>query len=54
MNEQHDLLIRMMSAKSAVEAEKSALDMMKNRDIMRLKMEAAQLDEKLKQVDLKR
>lgn len=50
LREQHDLLIRVIAAKSSLEAEKVAFDAQRDRDVTRLKMEAEQLDKKLKQV----
>lgn len=41
-----------MAAKSSLEAEKSAFDAQRQQDVVRLKVEAEQLDHKLKEVDL--
>uniref|UniRef100_A0A915PUY0 Uncharacterized protein n=1 Tax=Setaria digitata TaxID=48799 RepID=A0A915PUY0_9BILA len=50
LRQQHDLLLRVMAAKSSLEAEKSAFDAQRDRDVARLKMEAEQLDHKLREV----
>ncbi|VDK67549.1 unnamed protein product [Onchocerca ochengi] len=50
LREQHDLIMRVMAAKSSLEAEKSAFDAQRQQDVVRLKMEAEQLDHKLKEV----
>ncbi|VDN20234.1 unnamed protein product [Gongylonema pulchrum] len=50
LREQHDLLVRMMAAKSSLEAERAAFDTQRDRDVLRLKTEAEQLDNKLKQI----
>ncbi|KAL3981426.1 hypothetical protein ACH3XW_43045 [Acanthocheilonema viteae] len=50
LRDQHDLIIRVMAAKSSLEAEKSAFDSQRQQDVSRLKMEAEQLDHKLKEV----
>ncbi|KAM3727103.1 Laminin subunit [Dirofilaria immitis] len=50
LREQHDLIMRVMAAKSSLEAEKSAFDAQRQQDVLRLKMEAEQLDHKLKEV----
>ncbi|OZC10798.1 hypothetical protein X798_02221 [Onchocerca flexuosa] len=50
LREQHDLIMRVMAAKSSLEAEKSAFDAQRQQDVARLKMEAEQLDHKLKEL----
>lgn len=50
LRDQHDLIMRVMAAKSTLEAEKSAFDAQRQQDVARLKMEAEQLDHKLKEV----
>lgn len=42
--------MRVMAAKSSLEAEKSVFDVQRQQDVTRLKMEAEQLDHKLKEV----
>ncbi|KAK6109601.1 hypothetical protein QQG55_36645 [Brugia pahangi] len=50
LRDQHDLIMRVMAAKSSLEAEKSTFDAQRQQDVVRLKMEAEELDRKLKEV----
>ncbi|VDK85601.1 unnamed protein product [Litomosoides sigmodontis] len=50
LRDQHDLIMRVMAAKSSLEAEKSVFDEQRLQDVTRLKIEAEQLDHKLKEV----
>ncbi|EJD75177.1 hypothetical protein LOAG_17619 [Loa loa] len=50
LRDQHDLIMRIMAAKSSLEAEKSTFDAQRQQDVARLKMEAEQLDHKLREV----
>ncbi|VDM10599.1 unnamed protein product [Wuchereria bancrofti] len=50
LRDQHDLIMRVMAAKSSLEAEKSTFDTQRQQDVVRLKMEAEELDRKLKEV----
>lgn len=52
LRDQHDLIMRVMAAKSSLEAEKSAFDAQRQQDVARLKTEAEQLDHKLREVGL--